>query len=111
VGWQVFLASVAFMVGGIIQGLIALNDDTYGFQAWHATLLTIGIMVFAIFFNTFLAVRLPFVEGCILILHLAGFFAVFIPMWVLAYHWTLVNDRTDCTVDRFDRVRLLSSHV
>jgi choline transport protein len=74
VGWQVFLASVAFMVGGIIQGLIAL----------HVTLLTIGIMVFAIFFNTFLAVRLPFVEGCILILHLAGFFAVFIPMWVLS---------------------------
>lgn len=84
VGWQVFLASVAFMVGGIIQGLIALNDETYGFEAWHATLLTIGIMVFAIFFNTFLAVRLPFVEGCILILHLAGFFAVFIPMWVLS---------------------------
>jgi hypothetical protein len=44
VGWQVFLASVAFMVGGIIQGLIALNDDTYSFQAWHVTLLTIGIM-------------------------------------------------------------------
>jgi choline transport protein len=83
VGWQVFLASVAFMVGGIIQGLIALNDDTYGFEAWHATLLTIGIMIFAIIFNTFLAVRLPFIEGCILILHLAGFFAVFIPMWVL----------------------------
>jgi choline transport protein len=84
VGWQVFLASVAFMVGGIIQGLIALNDDTYGFEAWHATLLTIGIMIFAIIFNTFLAVRLPFIEGCILILHLAGFFAVFIPMWVLS---------------------------
>jgi hypothetical protein len=31
--------------------------------------------------------------------------------WWLAYYWTLVNDRTDCTVDRFDRVRLLSSHV
>lgn len=84
VGWQVFLASVAFMVAGILQGIIALNYENYGFEAWHATLLTIAVMLFAIFFNTFLAVRLPFVEGCILILHLAGFFAVFIPMWVLS---------------------------
>jgi hypothetical protein len=60
------------------------NTGRYCFEAWHATLLTIAIMLFAIFFNTFLAVRLPFVEGCILILHLAGFFAVFIPMWVLS---------------------------
>lgn len=44
-GWQVFLASVAFMVAGIIQGLIALNDDSYSFERWHATLLTIALMV------------------------------------------------------------------
>ena len=72
------------MVGGIIQGLIALNNPEYGFERWHATLLTIAIVTFAIVFNTVLAVRLPLVEGCILVLHLAGFFAIFIPMWVLA---------------------------
>lgn len=83
-GWQVFLASVCFMVGGIIQGLIALNNPDYGFQHWHATLLTIALMCFAVIFNTVLAVRLPLVEGCVLILHVAGFFAIFIPMWVLA---------------------------
>lgn len=83
-GWQVFLASVAFMVAGIIQGLIALNNPDYSFEPYQATLLTIGLMLFAIVFNTVLAVRLPLVEGCVLILHIAGFFAVFIPMWVLA---------------------------
>lgn len=83
-GWQVFLASVAFMVGGIIQGLIALNNPDYGFDRWHATLLTIAIMAFATLFNTALAVRLPLIEGIILILHIAGFFGVFIPLWVLA---------------------------
>jgi choline transport protein len=83
-GWQVFLASVAFMVAGIIQGLIALNNPNYTFEAWHATLLTIALMLFAVIFNSVLAVRLPLVEGCVLILHLAGFFAIFIPMWVLA---------------------------
>lgn len=72
------------MVGGVIQGLIQLNNPDYPFDSWHATLLTIAVMSFAIIFNTVLAVRLPLVEGVILILHIAGFFAVFIPLWVLA---------------------------
>ncbi|KAF2772311.1 amino acid transporter-like protein [Teratosphaeria nubilosa] len=83
-GWQVFLAAVAFMVAGMIQGLTALNHPDYGFEHWHATLLTIALMVFAVVFNTVLAVCLPLVEGCVLILHVAGFFAIFIPLWVLA---------------------------
>lgn len=84
IGWQVFLASVCFMQGGIIQGLIALNDENYPFKPWHATLLTIGAITFAIVFNTVLAVKLPLIEGIVLILHLAGFFAVIIPLWVMA---------------------------
>lgn len=75
------------MVGGIIQGLIALNNPDYGFDRWHATLLTIAIMAFAILFNTVLAVRLPLVEGIILILHLAGFFGVFIPCVTPLLKW------------------------
>ncbi|KAI5369214.1 putative amino acid/polyamine transporter I [Septoria linicola] len=41
-------------------------------------------MAFAVIFNTVLAVRLPLVECIILILHIAGFFAVFIPLWMLS---------------------------
>lgn len=84
IGWQVFLASVCFMQGGIIQGLIALNNPNYPFHSWHATLLTIGASAFAIIFNTVLAVKLPLIEGCVLVLHLAGFFAVIIPLWIMA---------------------------
>jgi len=84
IGWQVYLAGVCFMVGGIIQGLIALNDDTYVPQAWHATLLTIAIISSSILFNTFLAVRLPLIEGIVLILHLCGIFCIIIPLWVTA---------------------------
>jgi choline transport protein len=84
IGWQVYLAGVAFMVAGIIQGLIILNVPSYEPQPFHATLLTIAIISFAIFFNTVMATRLPFVEGAALILHLAGFFAIIIPLWVMA---------------------------
>ncbi|KAJ9608557.1 hypothetical protein H2200_007545 [Cladophialophora chaetospira] len=83
-GWQVFLASVCFMQGGIIQGLIALNNPDYVFRPYHTTLLTIGAIVFAIVFNTLLAKKLPLMEGAVLILHVVGFFAIVIPLWIMA---------------------------
>ncbi|KAK5134388.1 hypothetical protein LTR08_006568 [Meristemomyces frigidus] len=84
IGWQVFLASVCFMVGSIIQGLVALNVQDYVWHNYHGTLLTIAVILFSIVFNTSLATRLPLIEGIVLILHLVGFFAVIIPLWVMA---------------------------
>ena len=82
-GWNTFLASVCFMVGTIIQGLIALNDANYGFQAWHGTLLTIAIISLCIFWNVILAGKLPLTEGVAVIVHICGLFAVIIPLWCL----------------------------
>ena len=36
------------------------------------------------FCNVFLARRIPLMEGVVLIFHVVGFFAVMIPLWVLA---------------------------
>lgn len=83
-GWQTGLASLAFLVGTMIQGLLTLDKDNYVFERWHGTLLVIAITAFCIIFNTFLAKKLPMVEGLVLIIHLLGFFAVLIPLWVLA---------------------------
>lgn len=76
---------MCFIVGTAIQGLIVLDNlDTYVFERWHGTLLTIAIVAFCILFNTFLANKLPLVESMVLIIHILGFFAVLIPLWVLA---------------------------
>ncbi|RMZ87610.1 hypothetical protein DV736_g5158, partial [Chaetothyriales sp. CBS 134916] len=83
-GWQCGLASLAFIDGTVIQGLIVLNSSTYVYERWHGSLLVIAILSFSVFFNTFLAQRLPMVEGSILVLHIVGFFAIIIPLWVLA---------------------------
>lgn len=73
------------MVGGVLQGLIVLNNlETYIYQSWHGTLLTIAVILFASLFNTLLAVRLPMIEGVLLILHIGGLFAIIIPLWVMA---------------------------
>lgn len=78
------MASLTFIVGTVIQGLIVLNDATYIPQRWHGTLLVIAIVAFCVIFNTFLASKLPMVEGMVLILHVVAFFAVLIPLWTLA---------------------------
>lgn len=84
-GWQVYLAGICFMVGSVIQGLIVLNNlDTYIYQSWHGTLLTMAVIWFVVIFNTVFAVRLPLIEGILLIVHIAGLFAIIIPLWVMA---------------------------
>jgi choline transport protein len=100
--WQTYLASVCFLVGTIIQGLITLNAPTYVFQRWHGTLLAIAAVIFSIAFNTVMASQLPKIgmfnkkqavvccsadsvpEAGILCLHIGGFFAVIITLLVMA---------------------------
>jgi amino acid transporter len=83
-GWQTGLASLAFLAGTMIQGLLVLDNPDYVFKNWHGTLLVIAITAFCIIFNTFLAKKLPMVEKMVLMFHLLGFFAVLIPLWALA---------------------------
>lgn len=43
-----------------------------------------AVCVFALLFNIFAAKRLPLFEGVILFFHIFGFFAINVPLWVLA---------------------------
>jgi choline transport protein len=84
-GYQVGTTIGAYVAGTLIQGLIILNNpDTYVPQRWHGTLMAILISICVAFFNIYLAKHLPLVEGIILVLHLAGWFAILIPLWVMA---------------------------
>lgn len=51
------------MVGGLIQALISLNNESYVPKRWHQTLLTIAVVSSSVVFNTVLAVKLPLIEG------------------------------------------------
>lgn len=44
----------------------------------------IAIATVAIVFNTFFAKKLPLIEGLMLVIHIFGFFAILIPLWVLS---------------------------
>jgi amino acid transporter len=64
--------------------MIALNNDNYVIAEWHIVLLTIAVVTVAVVFNSFFARKLPLVEGLVLVLHVCGFFAILIPLWVFA---------------------------
>lgn len=83
-GWQAGVASTAFLSGTMIQGLIVLWRPEYVAERWQGTLLTIAMALISTFFNTYGARQLPLLEGLVLCLHVFGFFAILIPLWVLA---------------------------
>jgi choline transport protein len=53
-------------------------------QPWHSTLFAIAAVSVGCIFNTFFARKLPLIETLMLVLHILGFFAILIPLWVLA---------------------------
>ena len=83
-GWQAGIATTAYVSGTLILELAALYHPSYSPQLWHGTLMVIAVAAFATFFNTVGAKRLPLFEGIILFVHVIGFFAILIPLWVLA---------------------------
>ncbi|CAN9357324.1 unnamed protein product [Alternaria alternata] len=93
-GWQTAAATVSYLAGKQIQGLIILNNPSYNPKAWHGTLLIWAILAVCLIFNTFLSRYLPLVEGGVVILHVVGFFAVIIPLWVM-------SDRTHSSSEVF----------
>jgi choline transport protein len=82
-GWQTAAATVSYLSGKQIQGLIILNNPSYVPKPWHGTLLIWAVLAVCFVFNTFFSRKLPLVEGIIVVLHVAGFFTVIIPLWVM----------------------------
>ena len=64
----------------MIEALIQLNNADYTPELWHGTLLFWAIILVAVFINTVTSTILPKIEIFVLILHLAGFFAVLVPL-------------------------------
>ncbi|KXG53398.1 Amino acid/polyamine transporter I [Penicillium griseofulvum] len=88
-GWQAAFASICYLCGTLIQGLLVFNYSdpsgwVYSFERWHGTLLTIAIAAVGTVVNTWGYKILPPMEGLILAIHIFGFVAVVVPMWVMS---------------------------
>lgn len=86
IGWQATTASSAYLAGTILQSTILMVDSSYSPKPYQAMLLGWAVLAFAVIINTVGSRTLAHFEGVILALHILGFFAVLIPLLVLADH-------------------------
>lgn len=77
------MTGTAFAVANQLTALIALNMPYYVIKGWHSTLLSIGVTTVSILCNTVLVRKLPLLEGLGLVLHVFGFFAFVVVLWVM----------------------------
>lgn len=84
--WQAIAVSLGYLMSTLIQGVVVLSQPTYEPKQWHTVLLIWAIMLFAVFVNSTTGRALAKFEGVVLILHLAGFFGILIPLVYLAPH-------------------------
>ena len=85
-GWQAFVASVGYLNGTMLQGLIILTHPTYDPKPWQNVLLYWAVILFAVMINTAVSSSLPRFEAIILILHVLGFFGILYPLVILGPH-------------------------
>lgn len=85
-GWQAAFAASAFLTGSMIQGAAILGNSTYDALPWHATLICWCSLTLALVINIAGGKVLPRAEIALLVLHLAGFFAILIPVVSTAEH-------------------------
>lgn len=85
-GWQTGLPSISFIGAQQVIALIAVCKSDYVYYGWHGALMTMAFVFFAISFNTVFIGKLPALEGIAVVLHVCGFFAVIVILWVMVGH-------------------------
>lgn len=81
--WQGGVASGSFLIGTVIQGLITLNHPSYVRENWHGTLLVFAVTLIVFSINIWGAKALPLFQNLLLVLHVFGFTALVITLWVV----------------------------
>ncbi|KAF7859767.1 hypothetical protein EAF04_008846 [Stromatinia cepivora] len=83
IGWLAATATTSLFCSSLVQALIVLNNDTYIPTRWQGTLLLWAAIFVAITVNLAASPVLPKLEGLILVIHIAGFFGILIPLLYL----------------------------
>lgn len=77
------MPTVAYIGAQQVLALISVCNRDYIIQGRHGALLTMAFVLAAIFFNTYAIGKLPVLEGLAVVLHIFGFFAFIVILWVM----------------------------
>lgn len=80
------MAGCGVIVGDLIRHSVVVyhHDSQQIHSQWVPTLLAIGTIILAAFFNIYLARIFPLFEGIVLFIHLAGWAAVVVTLWIMS---------------------------
>lgn len=92
ISWQSVVTVDCYIIGGIIQALINVNNLTYEPTNWARTLLTILTVVLVAAFNAFAAPHLSFAEGVFATFHIFALVPVCVTLWVMVSPKTPPSD-------------------
>ena len=78
--WQSFVAVDSFLMGEVILGIIAINDQSFVPQRWHATLLIIATVLALAGFNFLAGKWLADAENYFFAFHILAFLPVIVTL-------------------------------
>ena len=84
--WQAGNAAGGFVAATIIQSLILVYNPDYSYPNWQGTLLVIPVMFTCLAVNVWGTRIFPILQNVIMVIHMFGFVAVIVVLWVLAPH-------------------------
>ncbi|KAI1448708.1 putative GABA transporter [Annulohypoxylon stygium] len=84
--WQAMAITSSYTTSTILLGIVVLANPTYTPVSWHTILTMWATTSFAVLMNLTGGRMLAKFEGLILVLHLAGFFGILVPMVYFAPH-------------------------
>lgn len=82
-GWLASVASSVYVLATQIEAIINVTRPDYALTNWQITLIMLAFTLVTIVFNTYGTPIFPQLEIGSLVGHIAGFFVVIIPLWVL----------------------------
>ncbi|ORY15110.1 amino acid permease-domain-containing protein [Clohesyomyces aquaticus] len=82
--WQAGTASGPFLVGTLIQSCAVVMYPNYAPTNWQGTLMVIAVTFLVWVLNIWGARAMPFVQNVMLMVHILGFLAIIIVLWVLS---------------------------
>ena len=93
--WQANVASVGYLTATQIQALVVLNDPTYIYERWHATMIFWAVVVISTCVNVLGIGILPHLETMVGILHVCLWFVSLVPLVYLSPHRSASSTFTD----------------
>ncbi|KAJ2990487.1 hypothetical protein NUW58_g2925 [Xylaria curta] len=84
--WQALSTTTSFAVATLIQGIVVLVRPSYTALPWHTVLIMLAVALLSVLVNSTTGRVLAALERLFLLLHLAGFLGIVVPLVYFSPH-------------------------